>query len=87
VLDSHQQHGLDNVLGTLDGVRVEGNEVVGIIRFSSRPELAPLLDDVRSGIVQHLSVGYQVTTWRDRYRRRGNRTRTAVKWTIRRPLS
>ena len=83
VLDSHQQHGLDNVLGTLDSVRVEGNEVIGLIRFSTRPEIAPLLDDVRSGVVKHLSVGYQVAQWRDGTDASGTRTRTAVKWTIR----
>ena len=83
VLDSHQQHGLDNVLGTLDSVRVEGNEVIGLIRFSTRPEIAPLLDDVRSGVIQHLSVGYQVAQWRDGTDASGTRTRTAVKWTIR----
>ena len=83
MLDSHQQHGLDNVLGTLDSVRVEGNEVIGLIRFSTRPEIAPLLDDVRSGVIQHLSVGYQVAQWRDGTDASGTRTRTAVKWTIR----
>jgi phage head maturation protease len=83
VLDSHQQQGLDNVLGTLDTVRVEGNEVVGLIRFSTRPEIAAIVDDVRSGVIQHLSVGYQVETWRDGTDANGNRTRTAVKWIIR----
>jgi len=83
VLDSHQQGGLDNVLGTLDSVRIDGSEVIGLIRFSTRPEIAPLIDDVRSGVIQHLSVGYQVAQWRDGTDANGNKTRTAVKWTIR----
>ena len=62
---------VDNVLGTLDSVRVEGNEVIGLIRFSTRPEIAPILDDVRSGVIQHLSIGYQVNQWRDGTERRG----------------
>ena len=69
VLDSHQQTGLDNVLGTLDAVRVEGSEVVGLIRFSTRPEIAARVEDVREGIVQHLSVGYQVGRMARRHRR------------------
>ncbi len=83
VLDSHQQTGLDNVLGTLDAVRVEGNEVIGLIRFSTRPEIAARVADVREGIVQHLSVGYQVEQFRDGTDASGNRTRTAARWVIR----
>jgi HK97 family phage prohead protease len=82
VLDSHQQHGLDNVLGTLDSVRVEGDQVIGLIRFSSRPEIAPILDDIRSGVIQHLSVGYEVASWQEG-ERGGMRSKTATKWTIR----
>jgi phage head maturation protease len=82
VLDSHQQHGLDNVLGTLDSVRVNSDEVIGLIRFSSRPEIAPILEDVRNGIIQHLSIGYTVEQWRDGTDDAGNRTRTATRWTI-----
>ena len=33
--------------------------------------------------MQHLSIGYQVDEWRDGTDAQGNRTRTAVKWTIR----
>jgi phage head maturation protease len=83
VLDSHMQHGLDNVLGTLDSVRVEGSEVIGVIRFSSRPEIAPVIADVRDGVIQHLSVGYEVAAWRDGSDAAGNRTRTATRWVIR----
>jgi phage head maturation protease len=83
VLDSHQRHALDNVLGTLDSVRVEGSEVIGVIRFSSRPEIAPLIADVRDGVIQHLSIGYQVGSWRDGSDAAGNRTRTATQWVIR----
>lgn len=81
VLDSHQQNGLDNVLGTLDDIRIEGNQVIGVIRFSSRPEIAPIIADVRSGVISHLSVGYAVDAWRDA-EGNGIRSRTATKWVI-----
>ena len=83
VLDSHDRSGLDAVLGTLDDIRIEGDQVIGIIRFSSRPEIDPILADVRSGVIQHLSVGYEVAEWREGTGGGGVRTRTAVKWTIR----
>jgi hypothetical protein len=82
VLDSHQQHGLDSVLGTLDSLRVEGDQVVGVIRLSSRPQLASVVDDIRSGVIQHLSVGYQVECWADGQVGNGTRTKTATSWVI-----
>jgi hypothetical protein len=63
-LDSHNRSGLDAVLGTLDDIRIEGDNVIGVIRFSTRPELAPIVDDVRSGVIRHLSVGYEVAAFR-----------------------
>jgi hypothetical protein len=83
VLDSHQQHGLDAVLGVLDSVRVEGGEVIGVVRFSSRPEIEPLVADIRDGVVRHMSIGYEVQQWRDGVDANGTRTRTATKWIIR----
>jgi hypothetical protein len=83
VLDSHQQGGLDNVLGTIDDAWLDGNEVVARIRLSSRAEVAPLVEDIQSGIIRHLSVGYEVAQWRDGTDASGQRTRTAVKWTVR----
>ena len=71
------------MLGTVDSVRVEGSEVVGLIRFSRGSEIAPLVEDVRSGVIQHLTVGYEVQQWRDGIDSAGNRTRTATQWTIR----
>lgn len=82
VLDSHRQGGLDAVLGTLDDIRIEGGQVIGLIRFSSRPEIAPIIDDVRTGVISHLSVGYQVSAWRDGTNANGMRTRTATRWVI-----
>ena len=83
VLDAHRQgDGVSAVLGTLDAVRVEGDTVIGTIRFSGRPEIASIIEDVRAGIIAHLSVGYEVGEWRDA-EGNGLRTRTAVKWVIR----
>jgi hypothetical protein len=83
VLDGHRQDGVRSILGTLDDIRVEGNEVIGLIRFSARPEFAPIVADIRSGIIRHLSVGYEVSTWRDGSAGGATRTKTATKWTIR----
>jgi phage head maturation protease len=83
VLNSHNQSSLDNVLGTIDDARVEGNEVIARIRFSSRPEIAPIIADVETGIIRHLSVGYQVDTWQTGKDASGMRMMTATKWSVR----
>ena len=82
VLDSHNRAGLDSVLGTIDAVRVEADAVIGTIRFSTRPEIAPIIEDIRNGVISHLSIGYEVAEWRDA-EGNGTRTRTAAKWIIR----
>jgi HK97 family phage prohead protease len=82
VLDSHNQGGIASIIGTLDDVRIEGDQVIGTIRFSDRPEVAGIVNDVRNGIISAMSVGYQVDSWADSTRG-ATRVRTATKWTIR----
>jgi hypothetical protein len=72
VLDSHNANGLDAVLGTIADVRIDGDEVIARIQFSTRPEVAPVIEDIRSGIISHLSVGYRVEHWRDGHLGRWN---------------
>ncbi|MCA1453977.1 Mu-like prophage major head subunit gpT family protein [Bradyrhizobium sp. BRP22] len=83
VLDSHRQTGIDNVLGAIDDVWIEGSEVVARLRFSSRPEIAPVITDIRSGIIRNLSVGYAVDEWKAGKDASGIRTMTAVRWSVR----
>lgn len=60
VLDSHRAHGLDNQIGVVVRAWLDGDVGRAVIRFSNRPELAGLIDDIRSGIVRNISVGYSV---------------------------
>jgi hypothetical protein len=41
-----------------------GPEGRAVIRFSSRAEVTPVWEDVRSGIIRHVSVGYRVRSFR-----------------------
>lgn len=83
VLDSHQQGGVSNILGSIDDIRVEGTEVIARIRFSTRPEIADIVSDIAAGIIRFLSVGYQVDGWKAGKDTSGERTMTATKWSIR----
>jgi phage head maturation protease len=83
ILDSHVRGGVASVIGKIDDVWIEGSEVIARIRFSERPEVASIIGDVRSGIISFLSVGYEVTAWKDSKNAAGERTRTATAWAAR----
>lgn len=82
VLDTHQQRALSSVLGVVQDAGIEDGRGVATIRFSTRAEVAPIVEDVRNGVIRHVSVGYSVDSWRDSSEG-GLRTRTAVAWTPR----
>jgi hypothetical protein len=82
VLDAHRQSAVRDVLGTVRGAHVDGRQGVATLQFSARPEVEPIWQDVRAGILRHVSVGYTVERWRDDTNpATGERVRTAVAWT------
>jgi hypothetical protein len=83
VLDAHQQGGVGSILGTVADAWREGNQIIARLQLSTRPELAAIVQDIRAGIINAVSVGYSVEQWQDGTDASGKRTRTAVKWTPR----
>jgi phage head maturation protease len=81
VLDAHQRTGVRQVLGTVLDASVDGKEGRATLQFSSRPDVAPIWDDVRAGILRHVSVGYTVEHWKPGTDTSGLRTLTATAWT------
>lgn len=80
VLDAHRQSAVRDVLGSVQSASVDGQRGTALIRFSSRPEVEPLWQDVLSGILRHVSVGYSVEEWAETTES-GARVLTAVRWT------
>lgn len=80
VLDAHRQSAVRDVLGSVQSAAVDGQRGTALIRFSSRPEVEPLWQDVLSGILRHVSVGYSVEEWAETTEN-GARVLTAVHWT------
>jgi hypothetical protein len=80
VLDAHRQSAVRDVLGSVQSAAVDGQRGTALIRFSSRPEVEPLWQDVLSGILRHVSVGYSVEEWSE-VTENGARVLTAVRWT------
>ena len=80
VLDAHRQSAVRDVLGSVQSAAVDGQRGTALIRFSARPEVEPLWQDVLSGILRHVSVGYSVEEWAETTEN-GARVLTAVRWT------
>jgi len=80
VLDAHRQSAVRDVLGSVQSAAVDGQRGTAVIRFSARPEVEPLWQDVLSGILRHVSVGYSVEEWAETTEE-GARVLTAVRWT------
>ncbi len=84
VLNGHRQNGgVEAILGVTEAAWVEGDTIVARLRLSERPENASIVTAIRSGEINAVSIGYQVSKWRETTDGDGTRTRTAISWTIR----
>jgi hypothetical protein len=61
-LNTHSAWRLDDVLGVVvpGSARIAEGQARATVRFSSRADVEPIWQDVRDGIVRHVSVGYRV---------------------------
>ena len=65
LLNNHQSSDLSNILGVVERAWIENGEGRARVRFSERPDVDPIWNDVASGIIRNVSVGYQVHQWSD----------------------
>lgn len=65
VLNNHQQRDLSSVIGVVEKAWLEGNEGKAIVRFSERADVEPIFQDIKNGIIRHVSVGYRVHKYQD----------------------
>jgi len=80
VLDAHRQGAVRDVLGMVRSANVDGKDGRAVLQFSTRAEVEPVWQDVLSGILRHISVGYTVEAWAES-KENGKRTLTATRWT------
>jgi hypothetical protein len=67
-------------LGVVERAWIANGEIRVRIKFSSRDDVAGLVQDIRDGILRSLSVGYTVDKWADSTNAQGERVRTALAW-------
>lgn len=60
LLNSHAACDIADVIGVVERAWLDGNEGRALVRFSARDEVAPILADVKAGIIRNVSVGYSV---------------------------
>ncbi|KAA0572219.1 peptidase [Azospirillum sp. B21] len=60
LLNAHGQYDLSQVIGVVERAAVDGNQGTALVRFSERPDVEPFWNDVRTGIIRNVSVGYAV---------------------------
>lgn len=59
-LNSHWQQNVYGVLGAVQRAWLEGGQLMIRVKFSKRDEVEEILQDVRDGVLPHVSVGYLV---------------------------
>jgi hypothetical protein len=60
LLAAHNSWSLNSVIGVVERAWIKDGEGRAVVRFSERKELQGLVDDVKSGILRNISVGYTV---------------------------
>jgi hypothetical protein len=59
-LNNHRSGDLEDVIGVVENARIENGEGFATVRFSERESVQPIINDIRSGIIRNVSVGYRV---------------------------
>lgn len=58
LVDSHNHGSVDNILGSIRELRIEGNELSGRAYFSRKPAAVSAFNDMRDGHLTDISVGF-----------------------------
>jgi HK97 family phage prohead protease len=95
LLDGHNQSSLSNILGRVQSARVDGDALVGKVRFNETPEGDRAMGMIERGELGTFSVGYAVSKWeitdadgnvldpeRDRIRFDAGNTFEAIRWSL-----
>lgn len=65
LLNAHAAWDLRDVIGVVEQASMASGRGLARVRFSDRDDVQPIARDVAGGILRNISVGYQVSAWRD----------------------
>ena len=60
VLNSHSSYDLEDQIGVVERAWIEAGEMRAVLRLSARESLKDIVEDIKSGIIKNISVGYRV---------------------------
>lgn len=65
LLDAHDRTSIRGQIGVVVRASLDNGLGRATVRFSARPDVEPIWQDVRDGIIKNVSVGYRVHRYRD----------------------
>jgi hypothetical protein len=65
LLDTHDSSSVKNMLGVVPAANLDGGLGRATLKLSNRPDVQGVWQDIRDGIIQNVSVGYNVYKFRD----------------------
>ncbi|MEY3760744.1 MAG: hypothetical protein RIR39_2235, partial [Pseudomonadota bacterium] len=60
LLANHSNYSLTDVIGVVEKAWIQDGEGRALVKFSERAEIAPIIADVKAGILRNISVGYNI---------------------------
>lgn len=60
LLNSHSSYSLEDVIGVIESAKIEGGVGYATVRFSQRPDVEPIFQDVKDGILRNISMGVNI---------------------------
>ena len=82
LLPNHQNWSLENVIGVVEKAWIENGEGRALVRFSEREEVQTIFNEVKSGILRNISVGYNVGKFeKQEEKQNGLPVYRAIDWT------
>lgn len=81
LLANHSRYSLEDVIGVVERAWIDKGVGKAVVRFSERESVAPILADVKAGILRSISVGYSVETVTIEERQNDLPIYTATRWT------
>lgn len=80
VLNAHNPYELSAVLGVVERAWIADGAGHATLRFSARADVQPIFADIKSRILRHLSVGYDVQRYEEVGKADGHPVLRATKW-------
>ncbi|MCF6232087.1 MAG: Mu-like prophage major head subunit gpT family protein [Rhodobacteraceae bacterium] len=81
VLDSHRTQSVRDLLGKVESIRVEGDQVIAKLRITDAADADPIAQRIADGSLTGVSIGYKVSAWTETVVN-GHRQKSPTAWQV-----